>query len=273
MDLVDFGEGVFDRIAADFTEFAAPLDIENLTFIPISALDGDNVVDGSARMPWYEGPTLLDHLEQVQIARDLDRHDARFPVQWVIRPHPSLNPDYRGYAGRMGGGAFRVGDEVVVLPSGVSTRIARINGPEGELDMAFAPMSVTLRLEDDVDASRGDMICPAVNSPAPVREFTADVCWMAARPLRAGGCYAIKHTTRSARAVVEEVEHRVHVHALKPYMADELTLNDIGRVRMRTSAPLVADPYARNRTSGSFIFIDEATNDTVGAGMVVDPDA
>ena len=272
MDLLDWDEDVFERIVADFTEFAVPLDIASLTFIPISALEGDNVVERSENMGWYQGRSLMDHLERVQVARDLDHRDARFPVQWVIPPHPSHNPDYRGYAGRMAGGAFRTGDEVVVLPSGVSTRIARINGPEGELDMAFAPMSVTLRLEDDVDVSRGDMICPAVNSPAPVREFTADVCWMAARPLRAGGCYAIKHTTRSARAVVEEVEHRVHVHALKPYMSDELTLNDIGRVRMRTSAPLVADPYARNRMSGSFILIDEATNDTVGAGMVVNKD-
>ena len=273
MDLVDFGEGVFDRIAADFTEFAAPLDIENLTFIPISALDGDNVVDGSARMPWYEGPTLLDHLEQVQIARDLDRHDARFPVQWVIRPHPSLNPDYRGYAGRMGGGAFRVGDEVVVLPSGVSTRIAGIDGPEGELETAFAPMSVTVRLEDDLDVSRGDMICTALDPPEAVRDLTADVCWMTSAPLRPGGRYAVKHTTRTARAIVGDVLHKVDVHTLEPGPADHLALNDIGRVRLRTSAPLVADPYARNRTTGSFILIDEATNDTVGAGMVTDPGA
>ena len=273
MDLVDWDEGVFDRIVADFTEFALPLGIETLAVIPISALEGDNVVERSENMRWYQGPPLLDHLEQVQVARGLDRHDARFPVQWVIRPHPSLNPDYRGYAGRMAGGAFRTGDEVVVLPSGVSTRIAAIDGPEGALDRAFAPMSVTLRLEDDVDVSRGDMICPADDPPAPARELTADVCWMAARPLRAGERYAIKHTTRSARAVVEEVEHRIAIHALEACASEELALNDIGRVRLRTSAALVADPYARNRMSGSFILIDEATNETVGAGMVVDPDA
>ena len=270
MDLVDWDEGVFDRIVADFVEFAERLDIEHLTFIPISALLGDNVVERSPNMPWYGGPSLLDHLEGVQIARDLDHADARFPVQWVIRPHPSRHPDYRGYAGRLAGGAFRPGDEVVVLPSGVSTQIAAIDGPAGELETAFAPMSVTLRLEDDLDVSRGDMICAAEDPPVPVRELSADVCWMAPAALRPGARYAIKHTTRSARAVIEEVEHRVDVHALEPSPAEELALNDIGRVRLRTSAPLVADPYARNRISGSFILIDHATNDTVGAGMVAE---
>ncbi len=273
MDLVGWDEGVFDRIVADFIEFAERLDIEHLTFIPISALLGDNVVERSSNMPWYGGPSLLDHLEGVQIARDLDRADARFPVQWVIRPHPSHHPDYRGYAGRIAGGAFRPGDEVVVLPSGLSTQIAAIDGPAGELETAFAPMSVTLRLEDDIDVSRGDMICAAEDPPAPVRELSADVCWMAPAPLRAGARYAIKHTTRSARAVIEEVEHRIDVHALEPGPAEELALNDIGRVRLRTSAPLVCDPYGRNRMSGSFILIDEATNDTVGAGMVAEPKA
>ncbi len=272
MDLVDWDEGAFDRIVADFAAFADGLEIEHITFIPISALLGDNVVERSSNMPWYGGASLLEHLEGVQIAHDLDRAVARFPVQWVIRPHSSHHPDYRGYAGRMAGGAFRVGDDVVVLPSGLSTRIAAIDGPNGELELAFAPMSVTLRLEDDLDVSRGDMVCPIEDPPVAVRELRADVCWMAAAPLRAGGRYAIKHTTRAARAVVEQVEHRIEVNALEPAAANELALNDIGRVRLRTSASLMVDSYARNRMSGSFILIDEATNDTVGAGMVVDTD-
>ncbi len=270
MDLVDWDEGVFDRIVADFTAFAGPLDIEDLAFIPISALEGDNVVDRSTRMPWYEGPSLLDHLEQVQIVRDLDHADARFPVQWVIQPSAARAPDYRGYAGRVAGGALRPGDEVVVLPSGQRTRVEAIDSFEGGLETAFAPMSVTVRLEDDIDVSRGDMICAAVDPPDAVRELTADVCWMTSAPLRPGGRYTVKHTTRGARAVVEAIEHRVDVHTLEPGPADQLGLNDIGRVRLRTSSPLVADPYARNRTTGSFVLIDEATNDTVGAGMVVE---
>jgi len=270
MDLVDFDEGVFDRLVADFNEFAAPLDIEDLTFIPISALDGDNVVDRSTRMPWYEGPSLLDHLEQVQIVRDLDHADARFPVQWVIQPSAARAPDYRGYAGRVAGGALRPGDDVVVLPSGQRTRVAGIDSYDGALETAFAPMSVTVRLEDEIDVSRGDMICAAVDPPEAVRDLTADVCWMTNAPLGPGGRYNVKHTTRTARAIVEEVKHKVDVHTLEPGPAEELGLNDIGRVRLRMSTPLVADPYARNRTTGSFILIDEATNDTVGAGMVVE---
>jgi bifunctional enzyme CysN/CysC len=270
MDLVDFDEGVFDRIVSDFTDFAAPLDIENLTFIPISALDGDNVVDRSTRMPWYEGPSLLDCLEQVQIVRDLDHADARFPVQWVIQPSAARAPDYRGYAGRVAGGALRPGDDVVVLPSGQRTRVATIDSYEGALENAFAPMSVTIRLEDDIDVSRGDMICASLDPPEAASDLTADVCWMTSAPLKPGGRYAVKHTTRTVRAVVEDVVHKVDVHTLEPGPAEDLGLNHIGRVRLRTSTPLVADPYARNRTTGSFILIDEASNDTVGAGMVVE---
>jgi len=269
MDLVGWDEAVFDEIVADFTAFAAPLELKEITFIPISALSGDNVVDRSENMPWYTGPSLLAHLEQVEIDRDLDRADARLPVQWVIRPHPARHPDYRGYAGRMAGGALSPGDDVVVLPSGERTRIAAIDCGGDDLETAFAPMSITVRLEDDVDASRGDMICPADDSYSVLRELTADVCWMTAAPLRPGARYAIKHTTRTARAVVEAIEHRVDVRTLEPGPSDELALNDIGRVRLRTSAPLVADPYSRNRTTGSFILIDEASNDTVGGGMIV----
>jgi len=268
MDLVDWDEAVFDRIVADFTAFAAPLELEEVTFIPISALSGDNVVDRSENMPWYTGPSLLAHLERVDVGKDPDSVDARFPVQWVIRPPPSNHPDYRGYAGRMAGGVLKPGDDVVVLPSGQTSRIAAIDSGGQEIESAFGPLSCTIRLEDDVDVSRGDLICPADAAPEPVRELTADVCWMASAPLRAGARYAIKHTTRTARAVVEAIEHKVDIHDLEPHPVEELGLNDIGRVRLRVSSPLVVDPYARNRTTGSFILIDEATNDTVGAGMI-----
>ncbi len=270
MDLVDWSEEVFDRIVADFTAFAAPLELEEVTFIPISALSGDNVVDRSENTPWYTGPSLLTHLEQVEVGKDPDSVDARFPVQWVIRPHPSSHPDYRGYAGRMAGGVLKPGDDVVVLPSGERSRIAAIDSGGEEIDIAFGPLSCTLRLEDDIDVSRGDMICPADALPEPVRELTADVCWMASAPLRPGGRYAIKHTTRTARAVVEGIGHKIDVHDLEPHPAEELGLNDIGRVSLRISSPLVTDPYARNRITGSFILIDESTNDTVGAGMIAE---
>jgi bifunctional enzyme CysN/CysC len=273
MDLVDWDEAVFDRIVDEFADFIAPLDINDLMFVPISALLGDNVVERSLRMPWYEGPSLLYHLEHVHIASDRNLADARFPVQWVIRPQSREHPDYRGCAGAVAGGVLRPGDEVVVLPAGHRTRIAAIDAYDGELGEAFPPMSVTLRLEDDLDVGRGDMICHPGDAPAPTRELTADVCWMAQAPLRPGARYAIKHTTRSARAVVDAIEHRIDVHTLAPRdWAPQLALNDIGRVRLRLSAPLVADPYACNRATGSFILIDEATNDTVGAGMVVAAD-
>ena len=268
MDEVDWDEARFDEIAEDFADYVAPLGIHDVTFIPISALLGDNVVDRSANMPWYQGPTVLHHLEHVHIASDRNLSDVRFPVQWVIR-----TPDYRGYAGQVAGGVLSVGDEVVVLPSGRRSRIAAIDGGEGvSLEEAFPPMSVALRLEDDVDVSRGDMLVRPDDAPEAVREIVADVCWMTDAPLREGNRYAIKHTTRSARAVIDAVEHRIDVHALKPDCAGcDLGLNDIGRVRLRLSAPLAVDPYARNRTTGSFILVDEASNETVGAGMIVGP--
>jgi bifunctional enzyme CysN/CysC len=269
MDLVDWDEAVFERIAEELDDVLAPLDIKDVTFIPISALLGDNVVERSARMPWYEGPTLLHHLEHVHIASDRNLADLRFPVQWVVRPQSLEHPDYRGYAGQLAGGVLHPGDEVVVLPGGQRTRVAAIDGGDGELDEAFPPMSVTVRLADAVDVGRGDLLCRPEDAPAPLRTVEADVCWMAEAPLRPGGRYALKHTTRSARAVVDAIEHRIDVHSLQPRRgAEELGLNDIGRVRLRVSAPLVADPYARNRTTGSFVLIDEATNDTVGAGMI-----
>ena len=266
MDAVDWDEGVFDRIVEDFTDFATPLDLRDLLFIPVSALLGDNVVERSEHMRWYQGPTLLHHLEHVHIASDRDLNDARLPIQWVVR----RSDDYRGYAGQVAGGVLRPGDDVVVLPSGRTSRIASIDTLDGSLDEAFPPMSVTVRLEGDLDVGRGDMIVRPTDRPPPARELVADVAWMADAPLEAGGRYTIKHTTRTARAVVDAVEHRIDVHTLEPDCTGcSLRLNDLGRVKLRLSAPLTADPYAINRTTGSFILIDEATNDTVGGGMVV----
>ncbi len=267
MDLVDFSEEVFDEIVREFSEFARALGgARDIAYLPISAKHGDNVVDRSERMPWYGGVPLLEHLESVQVADDRNMDDVRFPVQWVIRDHET---DYRGYAGVVAGGVLRPGDEVQVLPSGARTRIARIDTFDGPVSEAFAPMSVTLLLDDEIDVSRGDLICAVDGAPELAREVEATICWMTDAPLRAGAKYAIKHSTHAARAVVEEVVDRVDVHTLEPDGgATELALNDIGRVRLRTSKPLAFDPYARNRATGSFILIDEATNDTVGAGMI-----
>jgi len=267
MDLVDHDEETFDAIVRDFSDFARGLKVRDIVYVPISAKHGDNVVDRSEHMPWYGGPPLLEHLERVQVADDRDVDHARFPVQWVIREPES---DYRGYAGQLAGGVLRPGDEVLVLPSRERTRIARIDTFDGPADEAYAPMSVTLLLADEVDVSRGDLICHPGDAPELAREVEATVCWMADAPLRAGAKYAIKHATHGARAVIDEVVDRVDVHTLAPdASATELGLNDIGRVRLRTSKPLAFDPYARNRSTGSFILIDEATNDTVGAGMIL----
>jgi sulfate adenylyltransferase large subunit len=270
MDLVGWDEATYDRIRDDFIDFAAGLEFEEITFIPVSALMGDNVVDRSENMPWYGGPALLHHLETVDVTTYRNFADVRLPVQWVVRPHSDEHHDYRGYAGQMAGGVLRPGDEVVVLPSGTRSTVAAIEGNGGDLEEAYPPMSVTVRLDDDLDVGRGDLICGAEDPPEPVRELTADVCWMADAPLSARGRYALKHTTRATRAIVEAVESRVDVHTLEPGPADRLELNDIGRVRLRLAGPLAADPYARNRATGSFILIDEASNDTVGAGMVVE---
>jgi sulfate adenylyltransferase large subunit len=270
MDLAGYAEDTFDAIARDFSAFASRLSFKDVAFIPISALHGDNVVERSEVMPWYGGLPLLEHLEAVEIAADRDLDHVRFPVQWVIRPNTDEFHDYRGYAGQVSGGVVRPGDEVVVLPSGRRTRIAAIDTVDGRLDVAFPPMSVTLLLADDLDVSRGDLICGPEDQPRLAREFEADVCWMADAPLRAGGRYAIKHATYAARAIVDAIETRVDVHTLEPQEgAAELGLNDIGRVRLRTSKPMAFDPYRSNRATGSFILIDEATNDTVGAGMIV----
>jgi sulfate adenylyltransferase large subunit len=268
MDLVDWSEDVFDAVVRDVCAFRDQLSaVRDIAYVPLSALRGDNVVDRSDAMPWYGGLPLLEHLETVEVEADRNLDDLRFPVQYVIRDGAS---DYRGYAGQLGGGVLSPGDEVLVLPSEQVTTVASIDTFDGPLDAAFAPMSVTVRLADDLDVSRGDLICRPGDRPALARDLVADVCWMADAPLRPGGRYAIKHATHTARAIVESIDDRVEVASLGREPAPgELALNDIGRVRLRTSKPLAFDPYARNRATGSFILIDEATNDTVGAGMIV----
>jgi sulfate adenylyltransferase large subunit len=270
MDLVDYAEDVFDGIVRDFCTLAGQLGVLDVQFFPISAKLGDNVVDGSEAMGWYAGVPLLEHLETLSLADDPAGHDARFPVQWVIRDHDA---DYRGYAGTVAGGVLRPGDEVVVLPSGVRSRIAAVETLDGELEAATSPMSITVRLADNVDASRGDLIALAPSAgeiaPTVTRQLIADVCWMAEAPLRQGARLALKHTTASVRAVVDGIDDAVDIATLERIAAPEqLALNDIGQVRLRVSRELAVDPYALNRTTGSFILIDEATNETVGAGMI-----
>jgi bifunctional enzyme CysN/CysC len=276
MDLVDYDQAVFDRIHDEFTAFAAKLKVGDLTFIPISALHGDNVVDRSVNMPWFDGPSLLHHLENVHIASDRNLIDVRFPVQYVIRPHKSTDPqlhDYRGYAGQVAGGVLKPGDEVVHLPSGLTTTITSIVGPDGgPVDEAYPPMSVTLRLADDIDISRGDMIARPHNRPRVAQDLDAMVCWMSdERTLAPRTRLVIKHTTRTARTMVTGLQYRLDVNTLhRDEDAEALKLNEIGRVSLRVTQPLFVDDYSRNRLTGGFILIDEATNATVGAGMITD---
>ena len=269
MDLVDYDEAVFDRIHAEFTSFAAKLNIPDLEIIPISALKGDNVVTRSEHMDWYSGQSLMHHLENVHVASDRDLVDTRFPVQYVVRPKSDAYHDYRGYAGRVAGGVLKPGDDVLVLPSGMTSKIAGIDLFDQEVEEAFPPMSVTVRLEDDVDVSRGDMICRPQNAPKPSQDIDAMICWMTNEPLRPRQKLAIKHTTRSGRALVKDIQYRLDVNTLhRDKETKELGLNEIGRVQLRTTVPLLCDPYSKNRTTGSFILIDEATGVTVGAGMI-----
>ncbi|MEV7806648.1 sulfate adenylyltransferase subunit CysN [Microbispora sp. NPDC088329] len=275
MDLVDYSEARFEEIREEFTAFASKLNASDLTFIPISALHGDNVVSRSENMPWYEGSSLLHHLENVHIASDRNLVDVRFPVQYVIRPHNATSQDlhdYRGYAGQVAGGVLKPGDEVLHLPSGLTTTITAIDTFDGPVQEAFAPMSVTLRLGDDIDISRGDMICRPNNQPQAAQEIDAMVCWMAdGLKLQPRSKLIIKHTTRTARALVRDLHYRLDVNTLhRDESAAALGLNEIGRVSLRTTQPLFVDDYARNRLTGGFILIDEATNGTVAAGMIVD---
>jgi bifunctional enzyme CysN/CysC len=251
------------------------LDVNDLTFVPISALHGDNVVSRSANTPWYEGSSLLHHLENVHIASDRNLIDVRFPVQYVIRPHKSTDPelhDYRGYAGQVAGGVLKPGDEVVHLPSGLTTTITHIETADGPIAEAYPPMSVTLRLADEIDISRGDMIARPNNQPEVAQDLQAMICWMSDdRQLSARTKYVIKHTTRTARAMVKDLHYRLDVNTLhRDESAQTLKLNEIGRVSLRVTRPLFVDDYSRNRLTGGFILIDEATNGTVGAGMIID---
>jgi bifunctional enzyme CysN/CysC len=275
MDLVGYDQAVFEEICAEFSKFATKLEVQDLTFIPISALNGDNVVDRSANMPWYDGPSLLHHLEHLHIASDRNLIDVRFPVQYVIRPHASSDPelhDYRGYAGQVAGGVLKPGDEVLHMPSGFSTRIKRIELAGQQVEEAFPPMSVTLLLDDDVDISRGDLICRPNNRPAAAQDIEGMVCWMSAeRPLAPRSRLIVKHTTRTVKAIVTDLNYRIDVNTLhRDETATQLGLNEIGRVRMRLTQPVFADPYSRNRLTGGMILIDEATNTTVGTVMITD---
>ena len=269
MDLVDYAEERFDEIARDLAELGAQLGLHDATMIPISALKGDNVVDRTDAMPWYAGPTLLEHLESVELAGDRNVDDRRFPVQWVIRPMADEHHDYRGYAGQVAGGEWRVGDEVVVLPSGARSRVSAIDGAEG--GEAIPEQSVTILLEDDVDVSRGDLLADPENAPVVARELTARVCWMSERPVEDRARVLLKHTTRTVTARLDEIVSVVDISTLEDRPSPgRMELNDLGVVRFRLAEPLCVDPYARNRATGAFIVIDEATNETIGAGMVVD---
>ncbi len=271
MDLVDFDEGIFDAVVEDFDRFAARLELPDVTFIPISALLGDNVVDRSEAMPWYQGPPLLYHLEHVHIASDRNLIDVRFPVQWVIRPPATSVADYRAYAGQVAGGVLRPGDEVLVLPSGQHTTIAGIDTLEGPVQEAFPPMSVALRLADDIDVGRGSTIVRPQNQPTVSNSFECLLCWMSEQPLSPRRRYLVKQTTRTAMLGAADVRYRIDVESLhRDEGATTLELNDLGRVQLQLSSPLVFDSYRRNRLTGSLILIDEATNETVAAGVILD---
>jgi hypothetical protein len=258
------------QIKKDYLSFDAKLEIPDIRFIPISALNGDNVVDKSENMDWYKGPSLLWTLENVQVASDRDLIDGRFPVQWVIRPQSKEHPDFRGYAGLVSGGIFRKGEEVVVLPSGFTTRIKSIETMDGELQEAFPPMSVAMTLEDEIDISRGDMLAKINNQPTIGQDIELMVCWLNVTPLKLGGKYTVKHTTNEARAIIKEVKYKVNVNTLEKHEEDkEVGANDIARITIKTAKPLLYDAYRKNRNTGSLIIIDEFTQQTVGAGMII----
>jgi sulfate adenylyltransferase large subunit len=270
MDLVDFAEERFREIEQELRETSERLGLRDVKVIPMSALRGDNVVERGEGMPWYDGPTLLEHLETVEVAGDRDLDHRRFPVQWVIRPISDEHHDYRGYAGQVAGGVWRAGDDVVVLPSGRRSTVAAVETADGALDVAVPGLSVTIRLADDLDVSRGDLLADPEQAPTVARGLDATVCWMAQQPLEPRTRLAIKHTTRTVRAVVDELVSVVDIHSLEDEPSPErLELNDIARLRLRLSEPLAVDTYADNRTTGAFILIDEATNDTVAAGMIL----
>jgi sulfate adenylyltransferase large subunit len=269
MDLAGYSEERFAEIEVELRDLAERLGVADEIAIPISALEGDNVVERSDAMPWYSGPALLGYLEEVEVASDRNLESRRFPVQWVIRPMSDEHHDYRGYAGQVASGVWRAGDEVLVLPSGRRTRVSAVETTDGPLEWATPGMSVAVRLEDEVDVGRGDMLCDPDDAPVVSRQVEATVCWMSEQPLVPGARLAVKHTTRGSRAIVDEIHSVLDVHTLTGDTSrHELALNDIGEVLLRLSEPLVVDRYAENRTTGSFVLIDEATNNTVAAGMV-----
>ncbi|MEP5614021.1 MAG: sulfate adenylyltransferase subunit CysN [Cyclobacteriaceae bacterium] len=270
MDLVDYKEEIYESIKEDFENFASKLDVKDVQFIPISALKGDNVVNRSENMDWFEGSTLLYTLENIHIGSDHNHIDCRFPVQTVIRPQTDQYHDYRGYAGRIAGGVFKPGDEITVLPSGFSSRIKSIDTFDGSIDEAFAPMSVTLTLEDDIDVSRGDMMVRTNNQPEPRQDIDAMLCWLNLKGPQPRTKYVIRHTTSDAKTMIKEIRYKLDVNTLHRNEEDKnITANDICRVQLRTTKPLLVDSYRKNRNTGSIILVDEGTNETVAAGMII----
>ncbi len=270
MDLVDYKEETYQEIVSQFGTFASRLEIADINFIPISALHGDNVVERSAKMPWYGGSALLHILETIYIGSDANHVDARFPVQWVVRPQTSNHHDFRGFAGRVASGVFKPGDEVVALPSGFNSRIRSIETFDGPVEEAFHPMSVTITLEDEIDISRGDALAKPNNLPESGQDLDLMICWFSDKPLQAKGKYVVRHTTREVRCLIKQIRYKVNINTLHK-IEDDLTIqmNDIARISIRTTLPLFHDAYKRNRQTGSLILIDEFTNDTVAAGMIL----
>ena len=271
MDLVDYSEDAFNKVVDEYTEFASKLDINDVRYIPISALNGDNVVNHSKNTEWYHGATLLHELETIHIGSDYNHIDARFPVQTIIRPHSDEYHDYRGYAGRVAGGIFRPGDKVAVLPSGLQSTIKSVDTFSGSIEEAFAPMSVSITLEDDIDISRGDMIVKEGNQPQVSQDLDVMICWLHAKGPQPGAKYWLRSTSREVRSVIKEVVYKMNISTLHR-MEDnkEIKMNDISRMKLRTTQPVVYDAYRKNRTTGSLILVDEATNETVAAGMIVE---
>jgi sulfate adenylyltransferase subunit 1 len=270
MDLVDYSQEVYDKIVSDYKTFASKLEVKDIHFLPISALKGDNVVDRSENMDWYEGSTLLYLLESVHIGSDNNHIDCRFPVQYVIRPQSDDHHDYRGYAGRIASGVFKPGDEVCVLPSGFTSKIKSIDTFDGKIEEAFAPMSVTITLEDNIDVSRGDMIVRVNNQPKIGQDIDVIVCWLNNRPLNTNAKYLLMHTTKDVKAIIKEINYKIDINTLHRMEDDkEINMNDIARIRLRTTLPLFYDSYSKNRNTGSLILIDEGTKETVAAGMII----
>jgi sulfate adenylyltransferase subunit 1 len=270
MDLVDYKQEVFERIKEEFQAFTSKLSVPDIHYIPISALNGDNVVDKSTRMNWYMGATLMYTLENVHIGSDLNHVDSRFPVQWVIRPQSDQYHDFRGYAGRIEGGIFKPGDEVMALPSGFTTTIKSIETLDGPVNEAFPPMSIVMTLKDEIDISRGDMIVKPNNQPTTGQDIELMICWLNEKKLQPGGKYGLRHTTKEARCVIKDVRYKININTLHRVEDDRtIGLNDIGRILIRTTQPLFYDSYSRNRFTGSLILVDEFTNETVAAGMII----